>query len=569
MTAPPPFLFSLLNLPLLAGMIMFILVRRPRQLLTWAFAGVMAGLIVCYLADVVLYQPDISVQAGLAWQFILNLGAHLTILAALAVVVLLRDKRLEHWEWAIVSFVIVRTAIDIPWLAGFLRPEVAHPCENRTGLPRLTCPPGDQLAIAAAALSGLLVIVLYVSTVYKAAEPKRAILRRYIMPIVLLIAAMSVGLQILALVGQVSFGIIPAGPTTLLSILIGLRMFLALEEAETGVRFPVLGWRILVWFVLLISAVLVDLTWGWINVPVWTLVVLAAGLAGGGAMLVNSLSHRVVQDPASDEPRTLAPAPPDAVGAALAATGPPPEALRLYLLGPMRVVRAGEALPNTAEVWRSAKTRSLLAWLALRREAGATQVELVDALWPVGPEFDAEAERSSLSALRSYLSTLRRVLDPAGPRGSDRFIKHEGERYILRPDEVWVDVGQFEMLAGEAEALLRQGHTAEGLACWQQAVALYAPQGLLPDESYLPASLLEPAREGLRQRWLSGLRALARAEPDPARAADFWETIHQAEPLDQEATLWLVEHFRAMGNTNGLRMVLQRRRGAEAEMDAL
>jgi len=98
MTAPPPFLFSLLNLPLLAGMIMFILVRRPRQLLTWAFAGVMVGLIVCYLADVVLYQPDISVQAGLAWQFILNLGAHLTILAALAVVVLLRDKRLEHWE---------------------------------------------------------------------------------------------------------------------------------------------------------------------------------------------------------------------------------------------------------------------------------------------------------------------------------------------------------------------------------------------------------------------------------------------------------------------------------------
>ncbi|MEI2689770.1 MAG: hypothetical protein V9H69_08655 [Anaerolineae bacterium] len=104
----------------------------------------------------------------------------------------------------------------------------------------------------------------------------------------------------------------------------------------------------------------------------------------------------------------------------------------------------------------------MLAWLALGGEAGATQVELVDALWPVGWELDGDAERSSLAALRSYLSTLRRVLDPDGPRGSDRFIRHEGERYILRPDEVWVDVWQFEALAGEAEALLRQGREDRG-----------------------------------------------------------------------------------------------------------
>jgi DNA-binding SARP family transcriptional activator len=235
----------------------------------------------------------------------------------------------------------------------------------------------------------------------------------------------------------------------------------------------------------------------------------------------------------------------------------------------MRVIRDGETLPNTAEIWRSTKTRSLLAYLALRREAGATQIEIIDALWPVGAELDAKAERSSLSALRSYLSTLRRVLDPTGPRGNDRFVIHQGERYGLRPDEVWVDVWQFEALAGQAEALLAQDRWQEGLACWQQAVTLYAPAGLLPDESYLPAALIEPVRESLRQRWLYGLRCLARAEQDHARAADLWESIHQAEPLDQEATVWLIEHHRGLGNASSLRMVLQRRRGAEAEMEAL
>ncbi|MEI2689771.1 MAG: hypothetical protein V9H69_08660 [Anaerolineae bacterium] len=73
----------------------------------------------------------------------------------------------------------------------------------------------------------------------------------------------------------------------------------------------------------------------------------------------------------------------------------------------------------------------------------------------------------------------------------------------------------------------------------------------------------------MRQRWLAGLRCLARAAETPTGAAVLWETIHQAEPLDQEATLWLVQHYRGLGNASGLRMVLQRRRDAEAEMEAL
>jgi len=566
---PPPFIFSLLILPLLAGMIMFVLIRRPREPLTWTFAGIMAGLIVFYLADVVLFQSGLSLHAGLDWQFIQIQGANLTIVSALFLNFLLRDKRLQSWEWFVVGFIILRMATVILWQLNLLRPSVAAPCLSLYGVPRIACSPTDRWVSITDALAGICVAVLFFSTALQAVEPKRRILRRYIVWAAALIVAGSTSLQVLTLAGESSLGVITGQPATLLAILIGLRLFLALEELETGVRFPVVGWRVAGWFVLVVVAMMVDLTWNWLNAPVWTLLVVAVGVAGGAAFVVSILARHSMPVPASDESTP-------AVHSDLADPTPgqpslpePDAPLRIHLFGPMRVIRAGETLPNTTEVWRSAKTRSLLAWLALRHEAGATQVDIVDALWPLDAELDADAERSSLSALRSYLSTLRRVLDPAGPRGSDRFIWHEGERYVLRPNEVWVDVWQFEALAGQAEALLRQGRAAESLDCWQQAVALYAAPGLLPDESYLPASLIQPARESLRQRWLAGLRRLAQAEPHSSRAANLWETIHLAEPLDQEATHWLVEHYRGLGNTGGLRMVLQRRRSAEADMGML
>lgn len=544
-------------------MSMFVLVRRPRQPLTWTFVGVMAGLIAFYLADVVLYQPGISVQAGLIWQFIHHQGASITVLSALVLNYLLRDRRLKTWEWAVVGFIVVRMAIDVPWLATHMWTGLGNTCLTTHGLPRLTCPPEDRLAIATGMLSGACVAALFVSTTLTAVEPKRHILRRYMVWVVLLIVGGSLALQFLTLAGYNSLGVIPGEPATWLAILIGIRMLLALEEEETGVRFPLHGWRILVWLVVLIGAVALDLSWGWPGAPVWTVVVLTAGVAGAGAIFINSLVHHTTAVANAAE-MPLSPLPVDPAPAT--ATLPAPQPLRIYLFGPMRVVRDGETLPNTAEVWRSTKTRSLLAYLALCRAAGATQTEIIDALWPSHPDADAQAERASFSAFRSYLSTLRRVLDPDGPRGSNRWVVRAGERYALRIDHVWVDVWEFEALASQAEALLKQGQTEAGLACWRRAVRLYAPGGLLPDELHLPAPAVEPLREHLRQRWLGGLRRLARSEEEAGRAVELWETIHQAEPLDEEATAWLLAHYRRLHNASGLRIVEQRLRNAEAEL---
>lgn len=506
-----PFILSLLNMPLLVGMIVFIVVRRPRQLITWLFVGVMAGLIIFYLADVVLYQPGLTVMAGLIWQYVGNHGANLTILAALALNILLRDKRLAWWEWAITGFIVIRMVIDTIWLTGLLRLEVLRPCLLPQGLPKLTCPPGDRLAIATGALVAAMVATLYISTAFKAAEPKRSILRRYIVWIVLLVVAGSLSLHALTLLERFEFGVTPGEPLTLLAALLGLRFFLALEEQETGVKFSEVGRFILIWLAALIVAVALDVNRAWLRAPVWTFSVLAVGVAGGIAYLVSVLAQRahtlssgeVIQRP-DDAPALSAPAPDSEQSA-----GAPP--LQIYLFGPMRVVRNGETLPNSTDVWRSAKTRSLLAYLALRGSRGATQTEIVDALWPIREDLTQQAERQSLSAFRSYLSTLRRVLEPNGPRGSDRFVELYDGRYRLRPESgVWADVWEFETLAGQAEKHVAARRQTESVACWEHALALYPAEGLLPDEEHLLLDFIEPRRERLRQLWLVGVQRLVK-----------------------------------------------------------
>jgi DNA-binding SARP family transcriptional activator len=186
--------------------------------------------------------------------------------------------------------------------------------------------------------------------------------------------------------------------------------------------------------------------------------------------------------------------------------------LRVYLFGPLRVYQQGVLLPNTAEVWRSAKTRSLLACLALSGERGVTQTQIVDALWPLRSELDGDAERRSLTAFRSYLSTLRSVLEPGAPRGSECYVIHDGSRYCLRRDDgLWVDAWAFEAAASRAEAAIAAGRSAAGLASWEEALNLYPQEGLLPDETHLLPEFLEPVREQFRRRWLRGLRQMARA----------------------------------------------------------
>lgn len=514
--------FSFIMLPLLAGMMVFILLRRPRQPVAWGFAGALLGLIIFYGGDLALYWPGLSWRMGLVWQFVLNQGANLTILSALWLLWLFRERRLERWEWMVIVYILARTAVDTTWLVTKVWADAPSPCTIPQGLPRLACPENARLANATAMSVGLLLLALYVHATLRASPPLRPILRRYIVWIVLLIVAGSAILQAMVLTDRDHWGLFPTQPLVLIASVIGIRMFLALEELETGVRLSQAGRGLLAWLILLILALTADLTFEWVNAPIATTVVMIVGIGAGGAVLLNELVKRAQGVQAQGEVSRLA----ADVGQGTAAE--PAWPLRLYLLGGFRAVRNGEPLPNTTEVWRSAKTRSLLAYLALSAPRGATQTEVVDALWPLQDELSQEEERQSRSAFRSYLATLRRVLEPDAPRGSERFIELVDGRYRLRPEVAWVDVWEFQRLMAEGERLWVGGRRSEAVAAWEEALGLYPPEGLLPDELYLPLEFLEPVREALRRRWLRAV----------GRLVNFYAEQGQADRAEELRRLW-------------------------------
>ncbi|MCB0199487.1 MAG: hypothetical protein KDI03_05380 [Anaerolineae bacterium] len=473
----------------------------------------------------------------------------------------LYQSRPFRWEWLLAGIVFL-TATARAGHYATLNGEIIPGCRWPSGMPCFAVNAADNTISGLLGAVGIVITgFLFWRAEYTATGARRTVLRRYLLWLVGLfvitgvVAFSSTYLQL----GQV----VPYGVFLIAAAILATRMLILLDEdAHTRLAMSS-SRRWWLWLAaLLVSVVVNSVLFPSLRIPVLALIVLGIGVMAGISSLIN-INGTAAQSGLANEAAILS-----SVSAQEHEDVREP-ALQIFLFGPMRVLRDGEQMPNTAETWRSAKTRSLLAFLALRRESGATQIEIVDALWPPNSELDAASERNSLSALRSYFSTLRRVLDPEGPRGSDRFVVHEGERYYLRPDEAWVDVWQFDALTSEAERLLAQEHHTEGLQHWQQATALYSPEGLLPDETYLPTTLLEPIREQLRQRWLLGQRCLAATANDESSALKWWEAIHQAEPLDQEANAWLEAYHHRQGNLSSLRVVVQRRRAAEAEFDLL
>ncbi len=91
------------------------------------------------------------------------------------------------------------------------------------------------------------------------------------------------------------------------------------------------------------------------------------------------------------------------------------EDLSLALLGPLVVIRAGQALPESA--WRSRQERRLLGILLAARGARVPVDRLLEWLWP-----EADKETAAVT-LRSAVSSLRHTLEPqAGTRASSRYI---------------------------------------------------------------------------------------------------------------------------------------------------
>lgn len=562
---------AFVTVSLLASLGVYLAIRRPRQISALAFAGVAIGNAVFFLGNFALAEPGLSLSTRYVWQRVQQYGSDIGLIAAVFLALSLHKTRLPRWVKIAAALGITCLFIDLVWLAS-LRPDAANHCTSVHGVSGLDCEPGRDLARAVMVVIGMAIAGLFLSALRSATDHRQAILRRYLSIIV--ISGVCAGV-INNIYGQTGRLLFPSEIPILIAAVLTARMLIVLEEDELGAPGYRWGVALFLWILALVVAAVVDQLWLPSGPPILTVAAASIGLAAVLAYVMSDVAKMrmgEVQERASSTSVALALGggmPDQSPIASIAPLDDKPQPtanLCVYLFGDMRVVLDGTALPMKPKAWRSSKTQSLLAYLILKGPRGATQVEIMDSLWPLEDPLDGEAERRSSAAVRSYLSTLRRVLDPQGQRGSERWIVHEGDRYTLRTNDLWVDVWEFERLAQRAKVLVGQNRHEDGRQCWRQAMALYDPMGLLPHEAHMPVSFLEPLRERLHQRWVVGLRFLARNELDPTAAAGFWETIHQTEPLDEDALDWLARHYKDSGNISALRALIQRRRIAELEL---
>lgn len=132
---------------------------------------------------------------------------------------------------------------------------------------------------------------------------------------------------------------------------------------------------------------------------------------------------------------------------AAARTGPPRGAgrPRLLILGPLSLQRGQSPVPVSSPM-----LRRLLGLLALKHPEPSTQREITDTLWPSGPP------TSHQSLIHTYVSQVRRLLEPDGPRSvPSPTVARTPTGYLLEASRSQIDLGHFDELLAQAERLHR------------------------------------------------------------------------------------------------------------------
>jgi DNA-binding SARP family transcriptional activator/tetratricopeptide (TPR) repeat protein len=144
--------------------------------------------------------------------------------------------------------------------------------------------------------------------------------------------------------------------------------------------------------------------------------------------------------------------------------------VRFGLLGSLEVADDAGAPVDVG----GAQPRTVLALLLGAAGRVVTGDALVDALWPDEPP------PSAAGTIQSYISRLRRALEPVRGRGAPATVLvREPAGYRLAVDAEAVDFRRFEHLADEGRALLAAGRAAEGRDALVAADALWRGPALV------------------------------------------------------------------------------------------
>ncbi|MFD6495323.1 BTAD domain-containing putative transcriptional regulator [Streptomyces sp. NPDC060188] len=226
------------------------------------------------------------------------------------------------------------------------------------------------------------------------------------------------------------------------------------------------------------------------------------------------------------------------------------EVLRFSLLGPLRAWRAGTELPLGPP-----QQRAVLAVLLLRGGRAAGVGELVDGVWGPSPPSGA------VPMLRTYVSRLRRLLEPARPAGAPpRLVVSVGDGYALRTEEITSDLGVFEEYLARAERRRAAGDSRGAARLLESALAAWQGAAL----GGVPGPLARAERTRLTERRLGAQEYRLRVELELGRHETVLpelKALRDAQPLREAVCeLLLVALYRCGRRAEALEIYARTRR---------
>lgn len=164
--------------------------------------------------------------------------------------------------------------------------------------------------------------------------------------------------------------------------------------------------------------------------------------------------------------------------------------LTVHVLGPVEVRRDGVALDLGGP-----QQRAVIAHLAIDVGRVVSVERLIDRLW------GEEPPRTPLGTLQSYVSRLRRAVEPQREAGAPpQVLVSEAPGYVLRLAPEAVDVHRFTAIVNEARGAAAAGYATQALEHFDAALALWrgpALAGVGPDEEVRPTVVRFEAERAL------------------------------------------------------------------------
>lgn len=188
--------------------------------------------------------------------------------------------------------------------------------------------------------------------------------------------------------------------------------------------------------------------------------------------------------------------------------------LTVQVLGPVEVHRDGRPVELGGP-----QQRAVIAHLALDAGRVVSVERLVDRLW------GDEPPRTPLGTLQSYVSRLRRAIEPErGAGAAPQVLVSEAPGYVLQVPPERIDVHRFRQLVATARAGAAAGRTADALRDFDEALALWrgpALAGVGPDEQVraVVVRLDEEHQSAIEDRFAVTLALGRHAEAVPALQA--------------------------------------------------